>query len=122
MNNNEIISLYFSLIEIKHFSSTYDRSINYTIPVMNKLHLKQTCNICREKNDIFIKILIIEYFEKKLLNYSRENNTMHIFLFHISGLLLKLQNAFFFLHQQTHCRFSYFISINLSYPSFSNHL
>lgn len=116
------LSLYFSLIEIKHFSSTYDRSINYTIPVMNKLHLKQTCNICREKNDIFIKILIIEYFEKKLLNYSRENNTMHIFLFHISDLLLKLQNAFFFFINKRIVGTTDFISINLSYPSFSNHL
>lgn len=33
---------------------------------------------------------------------------MHIFLFHISDLLLKLQNAFFFLHQQTHCRYDGF--------------
>lgn len=46
--------------------------------------------------------------KKKLLNYSRKNNTMHIFLFHIGDLLLKLLNAFFSLHQQTHCRYDGF--------------
>lgn len=33
---------------------------------------------------------------------------MHIFLFHIGDLLLKLLNAFFSLHQQTHCRYDGF--------------
>lgn len=91
MNNNEIIILYFLLIEIKYFSLMYDRSINYISFVINKFYWSRYVIYVRIKIDIFIKILIIEYFEKKkLLNYSRENNIMYIFLFYIGDLWLKL--------------------------------